>query len=86
MKVYSRLVTDQTSSGLFAYPNCMVVCGEPIFHDSRKDVLIFPSLDSLAALGRERKKQTYSLRFGIHKRHKRHKRHERHERKYPVSG
>ncbi|MGH9823088.1 MAG: Uma2 family endonuclease [Blastocatellia bacterium] len=27
MKVYSRLVADQTSSGLFAYPDCMVVCG-----------------------------------------------------------
>jgi Uma2 family endonuclease len=30
-------------SGLFAYPDLAVVCGEPIFHDERRDVLINPT-------------------------------------------
>jgi Uma2 family endonuclease len=29
-------------SGLFAYPDLAVVCGAPIFHDDRRDVLVNP--------------------------------------------
>jgi Uma2 family endonuclease len=42
MKVYCRLKTDSTLKGLFAYPDLMVVCGQPLFHDKHKDVLINP--------------------------------------------
>jgi Uma2 family endonuclease len=30
-------------SGLFAYADLAVVCGEPIFHDDKRDVLINPT-------------------------------------------
>jgi Uma2 family endonuclease len=40
MKVRTRLATDQTPTGLFSHPDCLVVCGEPIFHDVHLDVLI----------------------------------------------
>jgi Uma2 family endonuclease len=30
------------TKGLFAYPDLTVVCGEPIFHDEKKDVLVNP--------------------------------------------
>jgi Uma2 family endonuclease len=30
-------------SGLFAYPDLAVVCGEPIFHDDKRDVLVNPT-------------------------------------------
>lgn len=32
------------TKGLFAYPDLSVVCGEPIFHDDKKDVLLNPKL------------------------------------------
>jgi Uma2 family endonuclease len=31
-------------AGLFAYPDAAVVCGEPQFHDKRKDILIDPTV------------------------------------------
>lgn len=31
-------------AGLFAYPDLMVVCGEPLFHDDRRDVLVNPTV------------------------------------------
>src|SRR5581483_3513546 len=30
--------------GLFAYPDTMVVCGKPIFHDEHQDVIINPKV------------------------------------------
>jgi len=30
--------------GLFAYPDFIIVCGEPIYHDEQRDVLINPKL------------------------------------------
>src|SRR5947209_6599607 len=42
MKVYCRLKRDSTLKGLFAYPDLTVVCGQPLFHDKHKDVLINP--------------------------------------------
>lgn len=33
-----------SDAGLFAYPDVMVVCGEPVFHDKRKDVLLNPAV------------------------------------------
>jgi len=30
--------------GLFAYPDFVVVCGEPIYHDEQQDVLVNPTL------------------------------------------
>jgi Uma2 family endonuclease len=31
-----------SDSGLFSYPDLTVVCGEPVFHDRHKDVLLNP--------------------------------------------
>ena len=42
MKVYSRLPSDAQMKGLFAYPDVTVVCGKPLMHDQRQDVLINP--------------------------------------------
>ncbi|MGQ0542269.1 MAG: Uma2 family endonuclease [Blastocatellia bacterium] len=30
--------------GMFAYPDLSIVCGEPVFHDSQKDVLVNPKV------------------------------------------
>src|SRR5436853_1218500 len=40
MKVYSGRVDSR--SGLFSYPDCLVVCGPAQFHDEHRDVLINP--------------------------------------------
>lgn len=32
------------SKGMFAYPDLSVVCGEPIFHDKQRDVLLNPKV------------------------------------------
>lgn len=32
------------SKGMFAYPDLTVVCGDPIFHDQQKDVLLNPKV------------------------------------------
>jgi Uma2 family endonuclease len=42
MKVYSRLPTETGSKGLFSYPDCLVVCGQALFHDKHRDVLTNP--------------------------------------------
>ncbi|HXF38766.1 MAG TPA: Uma2 family endonuclease [Blastocatellia bacterium] len=42
MKVYARLPSDTGLKGLFAYPDCTVVCGEARFYDKQRDVLINP--------------------------------------------
>jgi len=44
MKVYTRLATDTTRRGLFAYPDVMVVCGQPMFHDTHRDVIMNPQV------------------------------------------
>ena len=31
-------------SGLYAYPDLTVVCGEPVFHDQQRDVLVNPKI------------------------------------------
>lgn len=31
-------------NGLFAYPDLTVVCGDPIYHDERRDVLVNPTV------------------------------------------
>ena len=31
-----------TAASLFAYPDLTIVCGEPLFHDRKKDVLVNP--------------------------------------------
>ena len=42
MKVYSRLPGETGLKGLFSYPDCLVVCGQPLFHDEHRDVLTNP--------------------------------------------
>ena len=42
MKVYARLPSDTGLKGLFAYPDCTIVCGEAHFYDKQRDVLINP--------------------------------------------
>ncbi len=32
------------SRGMFAYPDLSIVCGEPVFHDSQRDVLLNPKV------------------------------------------
>lgn len=44
MKVLSGAYSPGQSKGLFSYPDVSVVCGEPKFHDERRDVLLNPSL------------------------------------------
>lgn len=44
-QVYSNDLKVATGpNGLFAYPDLTIVCGEPRFHDERRDVLINPTL------------------------------------------
>lgn len=33
-----------TSASLFSYPDLTIVCGEPLFHDRKKDVLVNPQV------------------------------------------
>jgi Uma2 family endonuclease len=33
-----------SNASLFAYPDLTIVCGEPLFHDTKKDVLINPKV------------------------------------------
>ncbi len=44
MKVYSRLPTDLGLKGLFSYPDCLVVCDQPLFYDQHRDVITNPRL------------------------------------------
>jgi Uma2 family endonuclease len=44
MKVYSRLPKEIGLKGLFSYPDATVVCGQPIFHDQHRDVLVNPQV------------------------------------------
>lgn len=44
MKVYSRLPKEIGRKGLFSYPDATVVCGQPIFHDQHRDVLVNPQV------------------------------------------
>jgi Uma2 family endonuclease len=44
MKVLSGTYSPGESKGLFSYPDVTVVCGEPKFHDERRDVLLNPRL------------------------------------------
>jgi len=46
MKVRSSALpqTPRFRKGLFAYPDLVIVCGEPLFHDVRRDVLLNPKV------------------------------------------
>jgi Uma2 family endonuclease len=44
MKVLSGKYAPGQTKGLFSYPDLSVVCGEPKFHDGRRDVLLNPTL------------------------------------------
>jgi Uma2 family endonuclease len=46
MKVRSSPLpqTPRFRKGLFAYPDLVIVCGEPLFHDVHRDVLLNPQL------------------------------------------
>jgi len=44
MKVLSGKYSPGQTKGLFSYPDVSVVCGEPKFHDERRDVLLNPTL------------------------------------------
>jgi Uma2 family endonuclease len=45
-KIYSGPVSmsGKSTSGMFSYPDVLVVCGEPEFHDAHKDVLLNPTV------------------------------------------
>jgi Uma2 family endonuclease len=36
--------TARSRQGLFSYPDIVVVCGEPLFHDAHRDVLLNPKV------------------------------------------
>jgi Uma2 family endonuclease len=46
MKVRSgpEPLARQTTKGLFSYPDLVIVCGEPQFHDTYRDVLLNPTV------------------------------------------
>jgi Uma2 family endonuclease len=44
MKVYAAFRPTESLKGLFAYPDTMVVCGTPIFHDDHQDVITNPKV------------------------------------------
>ncbi|HEY4001345.1 MAG TPA: Uma2 family endonuclease [Candidatus Xenobia bacterium] len=44
MKVRAQLKTPSTRKGLFAYPDLTIVCGEPTFHDERRDIITNPKV------------------------------------------
>lgn len=56
-----------SSASLFAYPDLTIVCGEPLFHDTKKDVLINPQVifevlsPSIAEYDRTTKFQKYRM-------------------------
>lgn len=55
------------SASLFAYPDLTIVCGEPLFHDLKKDVLVNPKViievlsPSTAQYDRTKKFQKYRM-------------------------
>lgn len=44
MKVRAELVPGKSTKGLFAYPDVLVVCGKPAFHDQHRDVIVNPKV------------------------------------------
>jgi Uma2 family endonuclease len=46
MKVRSSPLpqTPRFGKGLFSYPDLVIVCGEPLFHDAHRDVLLNPKV------------------------------------------
>ncbi len=44
MKVRAQLMPTPGQKGLFAYPDAMVVCGKPLFHDVQRDVIVNPKV------------------------------------------
>lgn len=45
MKVRTKvLVSPKSNKGFYSYPDLTVVCGEPVFHDKFKDVLLNPKV------------------------------------------
>ena len=44
MKIRSGPVETHGTKGLFSYADASVVCGEPRFHDTHKDILLNPKL------------------------------------------
>lgn len=44
MKILSGPARRRSRQGLFSYPDVIVVCGEPRFHDEHRDVLLNPTV------------------------------------------
>lgn len=44
MKVRAQLLPIPGRKGLFAYPDALVVCGKPLFHDVQRDVITNPKV------------------------------------------
>ena len=44
MKVRSQLMPTPGMKGLFSYPDTMVVCGKPLYHDRYQDVVTNPKV------------------------------------------
>lgn len=43
-KVLTGLVSPKRSKGMFSYPDIVIICGEPQYHDQRRDILLNPSV------------------------------------------
>ncbi len=37
-------VSPNRTTGMFAYPDIVIICGEPQYHDQRRDILLNPSV------------------------------------------
>lgn len=44
MKVRAQLLPAPGRKGLFAYPDALVVCGKPLFHDVQRDAITNPKV------------------------------------------
>jgi len=44
IRCLSSSSNSRRQRGLFAYPDLIVVCGEPVFHEAQQDVLVNPTL------------------------------------------
>jgi Uma2 family endonuclease len=43
-KVLTGLVSPKRSKGMFSYPDIVIICGEPQYHDQKRDILLNPSV------------------------------------------
>jgi Uma2 family endonuclease len=43
-KILTGLVSPKRTKGMFSYPDIVIICDEPQYHDHRRDILLNPSV------------------------------------------